>query len=1031
MRNIKKIIVPRLMVSVGLAAVCGAATAHAQEAGISQPVSVSENAENRSADEEIVVTGSRIRRSAIDTAAPVVIVDQQSFTDRGFVSASQALNQITSNAQSLSQSVAPGSSSGNGQQFPNLFNLGSGRTLTLVNGRRMVASSVGIGDAQVDTNIIPVGLIERVDIVQAGGAAVYGSDAIAGVVNYVLKDDFEGLELDAQTGISSRGDYPTYSLRGTYGQNFGGGRGNVAFNVEWSKTPSLPASARYLSNLSRQEVPNPADTGPNDGIPSAREITGAQLYAFNRNGVIFTIPAPTPLAPCGGQICFARQGNTPLQFAPDGSVVPYNPGTFVSLSPFLPFATGGEGTRLSDLSGFRSQVERLTGNMIGHYDLTDNIKLSGELLYARTEGLESPQLPNGQFRTVLGTAAENSGVITFTRTNPFLTPAAIATLTAASPQFAAGGPLFLSKSFYDLVPDTRQRSVTETYRGVLALEGDFSVGSKDFYWSASASHAQVDGRTRNWQVINARFNNAISAVRNSSGQIVCAVNADNIAANDDPACAPINPFGDGNVSDEARRYISTTAGLNYRNRQTDFLATLGGSLLELPGGNLKFSAAYEHRIESAKFTPLQADQLGLYGAGTKIEPQSGKYHTNELSAELLIPIVGGDFTLPLVQELELNGAYRYVDNSIAGKENVWSISGRYVPVEGLTFRASRSRNFRAPTLTQLFAPSSTAPDSVQGDPCDVQFINSGPNPAARRAACLADFQANPGFGVLPDGSNAGASAEMRLALFRPPTQNLQRASITTGGNPNLQNEISNTLTYGLVIQPRFVPGLTITADRIEVDLKDGLAAFETSDFAQTCYDSPERPADLCSAFKRLAQTDGLNQGGTIVTGRSTTFNASVIKYRGEVYNVNYNFPLTNLFGGQNLGTLELAVEATHNSLRLSSVTGTSFTRLDGTIFLPEWNGRFDARYTNGPFRLTYQLNYLDKAKIGPTVTAETNPQIFIDANITHNLSVLYDFGRLELRAGINNFTDKSPSYYIASYGDIIGRQFFVGARVKL
>jgi outer membrane receptor protein involved in Fe transport len=965
----------------------------------------------QSKDNDIVVTGSRIRRASTDTSAPEVAVDQQSLVDRGYTSAAQALNDLTFNTPALNQAPGNGDSSGSGQQFPNLFNLGPQRTLTLVNGRRMVTSSRGLDNAQVDANIIPIGLLDRVEVVQAGGAAVYGSDAIAGVVNYILKKNFKGVELDGQAGISSRGDYKTYSLRATAGTNFADGRGNIAVDVEWSKSPSLAFKDRPLSNLARVTVSNPADTGPNDGIPSVMELLDTHFWEFNANGVIFAIPAPLP------------QFLTGLQFSPDGSVVPYDPGDIAG----IPFASGGEGFRFSDLAGLRTGVKRITGNVIGHYDLTDRMTLSTELLYADTRGTEFPQ---GQSHTVLNPAASGAGPIVFTINNPFLTDAAKASLIAASPSFAFGAPLFLSKYFFDLVPDNSQTTRTRTYRGLVSLDGDFDIGPRNFYYSISGSYARVEGEQRNWEVVNSRYNNAINAALDGDGTIVCAINADSDPANDDPACAPINPFGNGNIGELARAYIDTRAGLDYVNDQVDLLATLGGSLFTLPAGDVRFSAAYEHRNEKARFDPLPANQQGLFGTGVMELPQSGSYHTNEYSGELLVPLVGRDFTLPLVHKLELNAAFRHVFNSVAGSENVWNLGARWEVTPDITLRGSRSRNFRAPTLTSLFAPSSTSLDSVGYDPCDSDRITSGPNPSQRFASCLALFEANPGYGVLPDGSNAGASAADRLAHFQDPSENFTTALVTTGGNPDLKNEVSKTLTYGLVLQPRFIPGLTLTADRIQIDLTNGLSPFTTQDFANACMDNVNPPAGVCSAFSRLAQPEDNLPGGAINRGTTTVFNAGVIKYRGEVYNLNYAFPLANLFGGGNLGRMDLSLAATHNSLLTTSVTGDVFVRTDNTIAEPRWSGRLDARYSRGPLRLTYQLFYLGKALAGPDATIENNPHPRIASNMTHSISAEYDFGIVKLRGGITNLFDKSPSYPAISYGDILGRRFYIGATAR-
>ena len=506
--------------------------------------------------------------------------------------------------------------------------------------------------------------------------------------------------------------------------------------------------------------------------------------------------------------------------------------------------------------------------------------------------------------------------------------------------------------------------------------------------------------------------------------------ADANAANDDPACAPINPFGNGNVSQAARDYVNAELGQDFTNDQYDLLATLGGTLFVLPGGDLGFSLAYEHRDEHADFVPLPANQQGLTGTGSVTLPQSGGYNTDEFSAEVRVPIFGGDFTLPAVEALELTAAFRHVDNSIAGTEDLWAVGGRWQVVRDIALRASFSRNFRAPTLTQLLAPSATALGAIAVDPCVADRITSGPNPTQRRASCLALFQANPGYGVFADSSNAGASAESRLATFQDPAENFPRAQITTGGNPDLRNELSETFTYGIVIQPRFIPGLTITADRIEVDLEDGLSAFTTQNFAEACYDNADPPAEVCDAFTRLASPNGVDPGGTIITGRTTTFNAGVVRFRGEVYNVNYIVPLESIFGGGNLGRLELAAEATHTSLLTTSVTGTTFNRTDNTVAQPDWVARFDARYQRGPARFTYQIVYLDNVKANGTATIENNPNPRLDANWTHNASLEYDFGGLRLRAGVTNIFDTPPSYPNIAYGDILGRQYYVGARVR-
>ena len=383
---------------------------------------------------------------------------------------------------------------------------------------------------------------------------------------------------------------------------------------------------------------------------------------------------------------------------------------------------------------------------------------------------------------------------------------------------------------------------------------------------------------------------------------------------------------------------------------------------------------------------------------------------------MLVPLLGGEFSFPLARSLDLNGSYRYVDNSIAGKEDVWGLGGRWEVVEGFTVRVSRSRNFRAPTLDQLFAPQRTALGSIAQDPCDADRIAGGPSPATRLANCQALFRANPSYG--------------NLATFQDLSENFAGALITTGGNADLRNEISKTWTYGFVFQPTFAPGLTIVADRIEVDLQDGLSAFTPQSFLATCFDASPQPADICSTFTRDA-------AGNVVTARSTTFNAGRITFRGEVYNINYAFPIGRFFDDADLGDLELNLEATRIEKLEISVTGVDRTRVDNTSSTadfgpsPDLSAKFDLRYRKGPVRLNYTLNYLSPVKQTATATIESTPTPHIKENIRHSVAGSYEFlGGYTLRAGVTNLTDEEPSFPTRTYGDILGRRYFVGLNAK-
>ncbi len=1057
----------RMRNSVGLAVAAALFLARAaladEQPGPAAPAAAS-GGEAAQTVEEVVVTGSRIRREAADTTTnePLTIVDSQVLADRGYTQAGDALNKLTAMAPSVPVTPHNGASSGSGQQFPDLFKLGPGRTLTLVNGRRFVNSVVAHNDSggtnvdpAVDTNMIPTGLLERVDVVQAGGSVVYGSDAIAGVVNYVLKDHFTGAEFDAQAGRTTKRDYPQNSVRGTFGTNFADDKGNIAIDLGWAKSNPLLQSQRPDAAVGYTAADsNPLYTGPGSGISSVAAINNSHFWEFNNNGVLFVRPPGT--APGSYQAAFGAgffvtqngrsfaNGGIPTQFNAAGTaLIPYNPGAFPpgilqpSASNGVPgpasagyvdpvFADGGDGFPYTSLGSLYSGVERRTVNVLGHYDLTDKIRLSMELTYGHTRG-DDPMASNVS-NTVLNDTPSGSGGIAIMANNPYLPASARGTiynylansfgpslaglwmaqgnpgvppLSAAVPGFAVD----LSKNWAGLLPSYAGITNTDTLRALLALDGSFTLLNRDFDWDVSASRGHSQSEFRQYDVVVNRLNNALNAVNIGTAanpNIVCAVNAVSVV---DPACTPINPFGAGPYSTAQRNYVSGVFGNDQITTQDDYLATLGGSILTLPAGQAKFSATYEHRQETADFNPIEDSLLGLQPGGVPTVATSGSYHTNELSTELLIPLLGRDFTVPGINALELEGAYRFVDNSLAGHANLWQAGLRWTVVQGVTLRASRSVNFRAPNLNEIFAPSITSLGAVAEDPCDSRKINNGPNPAARRANCEAEFAAHPSY-------NNGTGS---LANYQDPAENFNTAAVTSSGNRDLKNEVSHTWTVGAVFQPEFVPGLTIVADRIEIKLVNALSQFIPQNFLEACYDTlgPQRdPA--CSTFTR-------NSNGDIATATSTFFNAGYQTYKGETYNVNYQ-----------RSHLNLNLEVTHNEVNDLSVTGTDLTRLAGSTLDPRWVTRFDAAYTWNKLRLTYELYYLPRTLYQTTSTPESTPYPWIASNTQHSLSASYQAtNALTVRAGIINLTDEMPSFPTVSYGDILGRRYFVGVNLHL
>jgi len=987
--------------------------------------------------QEVVVTGSRIHRDASDTTtmAPLTVVSSEVLPERGYTQVGDALNQMTANVPQFALTPHDGTSSGSGQDYPNLFNLGAGRTLSLVNGRRFVTSGVAtppdtgivnLGDNVVDTNMIPTGLLDRVEVVQAGGSVVYGSDAIAGVVNYILKDHFTGIQLDGQTGhnfVSS--DYPQNSVRATLGTNFMDNRGNIAINFEWSKTDPLLQSQRPEAALSLIPDGDPRYNGPNNqGIYPNYFLPNASFWEFSNNGVLFTLPPGAPYqAAFGGAFLVTQNGvhypgGMPVQFNATGTgLIPYNlggfpPGTgpnqaFVG----IPFASGGDGYPYEDLGSLYSGVERHNLFVLGHFDLTDSVKVSTELSWGRTRGIDP--LGSQPSFTVLNTAASGAGAIPVLASNPYLPASAAATITNyLNTTFGGGlgyGWLFgaplppslvgLSKFWDNLIPSNAVITETDTVRALLALDGSFHAADQDYFWEVSASRGYTQNANSSYNVLSNNFNNAINVVANPQGVPVCAINNPTVT---DPNCVPLNPFGNNPVSAAAQNYVSGLFGLTQYEKEDDLLANIGGPVLEMPAGALKFNLAYEHRAESANYDPLLNTALGLGPSGAPTPETSGQYRTNELSLELLAPLVGKDFTLPGVKALELSGAYRYVNNSIAGTANLWDTGLRWTVVQGLTLRASTGTQFRAPNLNDLFAPPITALNATGPDPCDSRYISSGVNPAARLANCQALFAAHPSY----NGGNG-------LTGYLDPATNFATAAITTQGNAALANEIAHTTTFGLVLQPSFMPGFTLVADHIEIKLSNAITQFQPQNYLAACYDSTPQPAQYCDTFTR-------DSNGDIVSAISSFVNAGLLTYRGETINAHYSFDVARR------NHVDLNLEVTHNDTNTLAVAETT-TQYAGTALDPHWVARLDAAWAVGPLRLTYSLYYLPSTLAAPGDTAANTQYLYLASNAQHSISALYDLNKyLTLRAGIINLTNEQPSFPSLSYGDILGRRYFLG-----
>lgn len=985
---------------------------------------------------EIVVTGSRIQRPNLEATQPLLVISSERIEAKGYTNLAETLNDSPSSGIPVNP-IGDQAGFGTGRNYVNLLNLGTNRTLTLVNGRRFVSSNAaspfsGAGPGgQVDLNSIPTGLVARTERVFGTGGAVYGSDAVGGVVNIVTLTRYEGFEVNGQFGLSDYGDAEEYRARVIGGASFLDDRLNLMGSYEFNRTEELAFTDRSVSNRQIAFANNPLNTGPADLIAGAILIQDRRVPETTLGG----LPFRTGGAALSGILTIADPnspgGRIAAQFDRSGNLVPYQTGTFYQTS----ISSRGDGLNLAPLTSLRSPLDRHVASGFATFEVTPKVRLKAEAFLSRVEAVEPYNQPIYN-APVFGNP---NTPLRMSTSNPFLTAQARAAIlaqpTALPADTASAGDriFFLSRASADVVQN-KTSAEGDLYRGVLAAEGDLDLFGREFNWDLSFNRGQSSGSFSVPSLVQSRFLLAIDAVRDSTGAIVCRDVAARAAG-----CAPLNLFGEGAPSKAALDYIGVDFRSEYQIDQTVYQANFGGSVFDMPAGALGFNVGYEFRREESDFQPNQPQRDGV-GRSAAITPLSGSFETTEFYGEVSAPLFGGDFTFLGLQGLEVEGAYRYIDNSQAGEDEAWSYGLRWKPINDLTIRGTQSRSFRAPAITELFLPRATQ-FMTATDPCDSRNINSGPNPTARKANCAAAFTA------------LGLPANFSLI------SNVQNFTVqgATAGNPDLENEIAEQWTLGFVYQPSFIPRLALTFDYVNVQLTKAIVEFNLTSILSTCYDSNTPSSDVCGRFTRGNASTGAQAGQIIgrgvidgidgpLTGR---VNAGFTNFQGFTVGLDWNLELATIrgfdrFGGGDPGTLDFNLDLYSVREQETSVNGfgTDLNRDVGEIGNAEWQWKLESAYTRGPFSAIWTFNYIGESKFNNDFTIETRTPLTVDAYMRHDLVFSYDFAEMigspmglknmRARLSIENLTDQPPPFGTTGLGvyDVLGRYYKLGVTAR-
>ncbi|NQX94975.1 MAG: TonB-dependent receptor, partial [Erythrobacter sp.] len=707
----------------------------------------------------------------------------------------------------------------------------------------------------------------------------------------------------------------------------------------------------------------------------------------------------------------ARAAN--FVFEPDGTLRPLVPGT----QDRAFFGRDGDAFRFADFEQLTSDIERLSFQAFANFDLTENIQLFAEGMYFESVGTNLVEQPG--FNTSL--LGGRIGVARFRAAHPLLTDQARETLLALGDD--DGDPtterLFdISRVNLDLA-NTSTTTENQLLRFVGGARGEFE-GLNGNAWNYEVSFNY--GRSR---IVDSRdeidlqnYVNSLNECRTDLG--FNAFPGSGFEPQNDPNCQIVSLFGFGTATPEAINYI-TFRNVNISTlEQYVFNANVGGDLFELFGNNISFNVGYEFRREEGFFDASEGAEDGR-GLSAPVTDIGGAFEVNEVFGELYAPLIT-PANETFINRLDLFGRVRYVDNSINGGFTAWSAGGAIGPIPDITFRGNFTRSFRAPAITELFAPQITVRGFVT-DPCSPQSIGAGAVPETRTANCNAF-----------------------LAQFPNATPLLaQNASVSqlTGGNPNLRNESADSFTFGVVLEPRWIPNLQITVDYVDIELSDPIVNLSASAINLACFDNSNfNTADVLNAnqFCSLISRDADGQipddpaNPRVTTG---TVNGALIVYNGIEGTMNYR---TGLEGIGLPGDLSARGSLTWVRERIISSTGVNVQRTDADVGDPEFRAQMALNYRLDEFGIGTVINYFgeqlaSRFNRGPSpndtrefdqykdfITVDANVSFQVEDNFRLNFNVTNLFDRI----GQDYFGFAIPATVSGLGGDIFGRRFTVG-----
>ena len=788
--------------------------------------------------DRIEVTGSRIRQVDTETAQPVLSISRASIEKSGFKTVADVLQNISAaGSPAISRSSPLSSGEMVGGFYIDLRNLGAQRTLILVDGKRLGASVSGYQDVSQ----IPSAVVERIDVLKDGASSIYGSDAMAGVVNIITRKNFEGMEVNVYTGQYGEGDGEKQSVDFVAG--FTGDRGSITVGAEYADEKAVWAKDRWFSQSSRT-----------DRHPTGGWTTVSQW------GAVYDLNDPD------SDLLTLNRGGNPLNAA-DYHVMDPTPIT-------------GDVSNSNEQMHLLTPTERRSIFANVQYDLTDNVRFSGDLLYTRRES--KAQVAGYPLQSA---AYENLG----------------AKWDADSYYNPFGTDMGYIRRGWEVPRLSTNRLTTFRFSG--ALQGSFQFNDKYFDWEVGYLYQNSENlqkQTGNYNVLAANAATGASFYNPASGRVECG-SAAGLAAGTNPAygpgaggCVPWNPAvpygttGSGGLTGNAdlQQFLFPTTHNSGETTMTSYYANIAGSLFTLPAGDLGFALGYEYREEKGDFNPDALSQSG-YSTDLASGPTGGKYDVNEFYLELNVPILAD---LPGAKELSLSAATRYSDFSTFGNTTNSKFGLKWRPIDQLLVRATYAEGFRAPTIADLYGGSSQSFEYFT-DPCDTDFGLAASDPATAQRCAAALGALAPTFRQLKQGYVPAEGPDEQSPV-----------PFTAGSNPDLTPETSKSKTVGVVWSPTFAQGLNLSLDWFNIKIENTIVDDTPTDQLNDCY--VLGIAERCTTFTRDAAQGYVNnlsygsRNAGFIETEGFDFDASY-RYETDSYG-SFNFNLQNTYVTKNV-----------------------------------------------------------------------------------------------------------------------------------